>query len=147
MIGYWENPEADAEAILPARWVRTGDYGRLEDGVLFISTRLRDLIIRGGENIYPFEIEHRLDEHPEVIEAAVHGFDSATYGQEVKAVVVVRDGAEIDAAELRAFCATELASYKVPAVIELRTEALPRTASGKIMKHVLAGSENTFLEE
>ena len=94
MVGYWENPDADAETILPGRWIRTGDFGRLEDGVLYIATRLRDLIIRGGENIYPFEIEHRLDEHPEVIEAAVFGFDSALYGQEVKAVVVVREDAE-----------------------------------------------------
>jgi acyl-CoA synthetase (AMP-forming)/AMP-acid ligase II len=147
MIGYWQNPEADAETILPGRWIRTGDFGRLEDGVLYIATRLRDLIIRGGENIYPFEIENRLDEHPEVIEAAVYGFDSTTYGQEVKAVVVVREGAEVDAAELQAFCAAELASYKVPAVVEIRTELLPRTASGKIMKHVLAGAENTFVEE
>jgi acyl-CoA synthetase (AMP-forming)/AMP-acid ligase II len=147
IISYWNNPAADAEAIRPGRWIRIGDYDRYEDGVLFISTRMRDLIIRGGENIYPFEIENRLDEHPEVIEAAVYGIDSATYGQEVKAVVVVRDGAEVDAAELQAFCAAELASYKVPAVVEIRTELLPRTASGKIMKHVLAGAENTFVEE
>jgi len=147
MLGYWENPEADAETVLPGRWIRTGDYGRLDDGVLHISTRLRDLIIRGGENIYPFEIEHRLDEHPDVIEAAVFGIDSATYGQEVKAVVVTRDGAEVDATELRAFCAETLASYKVPVVIELRTEPMPRTASGKIMKHVLAGAPNTFVED
>ncbi len=139
MISYWDNPAADAEAMRPGRWVRTGDFGRLEGGVLFISTRMRDLIIRGGENIYPFEIENRLDEHPEVIEAAVYGIDSATFGQEVKAVVVVREGAEVDAAELQAFCAAELASYKVPAVVEIRTELLPRTASGKIMKHVVAG--------
>ncbi|HZP29006.1 MAG TPA: class I adenylate-forming enzyme family protein [Acidimicrobiia bacterium] len=147
MIGYWRNPEADAETIRPGRWIRTGDFGRLEDGVLFIVTRLRDLIIRGGENVYPFEIEHRLDEHPDVVEVAVLGVDSPTYGQEVKAVVVVRPGSTVDADELRAFCAERLASYKVPAVVELRTEPLPRTASGKVMKHVLAGAENTFVEE
>jgi len=147
MAGYWNNPGATAEAMRPGRWVRTGDYGRLEDGALFISTRMRDLIIRGGENIYPFEIENRLDEHPEVIECAVLGADSAVYGQEVKAVVVVREGAEVDASELRAFCATELASYKVPAVVEIRTRPLPRTASGKIMKHVLAGAASTQVEE
>ncbi|MFN8025432.1 MAG: class I adenylate-forming enzyme family protein [Acidimicrobiia bacterium] len=147
MPSYWNNPEATAEAVMPGRWLRTGDFGRLEGGLLFISTRMRDLIIRGGENIYPFEIENRLDEHAEVIEAAVFGVDSAMYGQEVKAVVVVREGAEVDADELRAFCATELASYKVPAQIELRTEPLPRTASGKIMKHVLAGAANTQIEE
>jgi long-chain acyl-CoA synthetase len=147
MFGYWNNPDATEEAVRPGRWVRVGDYGRLEGGALFISTRLRDLIIRGGENIYPFEIENRLDEHAEVIECAVFGIDSSVYGQEVKAVVVVRAGAEVDAAELQAFCATELASYKVPAVVELRNEPLPRTASGKVMKHVLAGAENTFVED
>ncbi len=147
MVGYYDNPQADADTIMPGRWIRTGDYGRLEDGILYISTRLRDLIIRGGENIYPFEIENRLDEHPEVIECAVFGFESATYGQEVKAVVVVRADAEIDAAELQEFCAVELASYKVPAAIDVTSEPLPRTASGKVMKHVLAGAENTQVEE
>jgi acyl-CoA synthetase (AMP-forming)/AMP-acid ligase II len=147
MVGYYDNPQADADAIVPGRWIRTGDYGRLEDGILYISTRLRDLIIRGGENIYPFEIENRLDEHPEVIECAVFGYESAVYGQEVKAVVVVRPDAEVDVAELQEFCAVELASYKVPAVIDLTSEPLPRTASGKVMKHVLAGAENTQLEE
>jgi len=147
MIGYYDNLKADADTIMPGRWIRTGDYGRLDDGILYISTRLRDLIIRGGENIYPFEIENRLDEHPEVIECAVFGIESATYGQEAKAIVVVRSGAEVEVAELREFCAVELAYYKVPAVIEIRDEPLPRTASGKVMKHVLAGAENTQLEE
>ncbi|MFN8028065.1 MAG: class I adenylate-forming enzyme family protein [Acidimicrobiia bacterium] len=147
MLGYYDNPQADADTIMPGRWIRTGDYGRLEDGILYISTRLRDLIIRGGENIYPFEIENRLDDHPEVIECAVFGFESAVYGQEVKAVVVVREGAEVDVAELQEFCAVELASYKVPAVIDITDEPLPRTASGKVMKHVLAGAENTQVEE
>ena len=147
MLGYYDNPQADADTIMPGRWIRTGDHGRLEDGILYISTRLRDLIIRGGENIYPFEIENRLDDHPEVIECAVFGFDSALYGQEVKAVVVVREGADLDAVEFQEFCAVELASYKVPAVIDVTTDPLPRTASGKVMKHVLAGAENTQVEE
>jgi len=147
MPSYWNNPEATAEAVMAGRWLRTGDFGRLHDRLLFISTRMRDLIIRGGENIYPFEIENRLDEHPEVIECAVFGVDSAMYGQEVTAVVVVRDTAAVTGEELQAFCATELASYKVPTEIELRTEPLPRTASGKIMKHVLAGAANTQIEE
>jgi acyl-CoA synthetase (AMP-forming)/AMP-acid ligase II len=147
MIGYWENPAADAETVLPGRWIRTGDFGRLEDGVLHIATRMRDLIIRGGENIYPFEIEHRLDVHPDVVEAAVFGFDSDLYGQEVEAVVVLRDGATVDAAELQRFCAEALASYKVPARVTVRSDPFPRTASGKVMKHVLAGAVNTFVEE
>jgi len=144
---YWNNPEASAETVRPGAWVRTGDFGRFEDGLLFISSRVRDLIIRGGENIYPFEIENRLDEHADVVESAVFGIDSPVYGQEVKAVVVVRPGAGVDADELREFCATQLASYKMPSVIEITEDALPRTASGKVMKHVLAGAANTQIEE
>jgi long-chain acyl-CoA synthetase len=144
---YWNNPPATEETVRPGAWVRTGDFGRFEDGLIFISSRVRDLIIRGGENIYPFEIENRLDDHPEVVESAVFGIDSMVYGQEVKAIVVVRPGAEVDADELREFCAAQLASYKVPAVLEITNEALPRTASGKVMKHVLAGATNTQIEE
>jgi long-chain acyl-CoA synthetase len=148
MLGYWHNDAANAETVRPGRWIRTGDFGRLEDGILFIASRKRDLIIRGGENIYPFEIEHRLDEHEEVIEGAVYGVDDPMHGQVVKAVVVVAPGSPLTADEVRAFCAITLASYKVPEQVEIRTEPLPRTANGKVMKQVLAGvAENTFVEE
>jgi acyl-CoA synthetase (AMP-forming)/AMP-acid ligase II len=148
MLGYWQNDAANAETMHPGRWIRTGDFGRLEDGILFIASRKRDLIIRGGENIYPFEIEHRLDEHDEVLEAAVYGVDDPTHGQVVKAVVVVVPGSLLTEDEVRRFCAETLASYKVPEHVELRTEPLPRTANGKVMKQVLAGeAENTFIEE
>ena len=148
MLGYWHNDAANAETVRPGRWIRTGDFGRFEDGILFIASRKRDLIIRGGENIYPFEIEHRLDEHEEVREAAVYGVDDPIHGQVVKAVVVVAPGSPLTADEVRAFCAETLASYKVPTEVELRTEPLPRTANGKVMKQVLAGqAENTFIEE
>jgi acyl-CoA synthetase (AMP-forming)/AMP-acid ligase II len=148
MLGYWRNDAANAETVRPGRWIRTGDFGRLEDGILFIASRKRDLIIRGGENIYPFEIEHRLDEHGEVLEAAVYGVDDPIHGQVVKAVVVVAPGSPLTEDDVRAFCAETLASYKVPEQVELRSEALPRTANGKVMKQVLAGvAENTFIEE
>jgi acyl-CoA synthetase (AMP-forming)/AMP-acid ligase II len=148
MLGYWHNDAANAETVRPGRWIRTGDFGRIDDGILFIASRKRDLIIRGGENIYPFEIEHRLDEHDEVLEAAVYGVDDPVHGQVVKAVVVVAPGSSLTEDEVRAFCAMTLASYKVPTEVELRTEALPRTANGKVMKQVLAGqAENTFIEE
>jgi long-chain acyl-CoA synthetase len=148
MLGYWHNDAATAETVRPGRWIRTGDFGRFEDGILFIASRKRDLIIRGGENIYPFEIEHRLDEHDEVLEAAVYGVDDPTHGQVVKAVVVVAPGSPLTSDEVRAFCALTLASYKVPEQVEIRTEPLPRTANGKVMKQVLAGDvENTFIEE
>ena len=148
MLGYWRNDAANQETILPGRWVASGDFGRLEDGVLIIASRRRDLIIRGGENIYPFEVEDRLEEHPEVVEAAVFGVDDATYGQTVKAVVVVGAGSELDPGVLLEFCAETLSSYKVPAVVEIRTTPLPRNATGKVMKHVLAGtSASAFVDE
>jgi acyl-CoA synthetase (AMP-forming)/AMP-acid ligase II len=148
MLGYWRNDAANADTVLPQLWVRTGDFGRLEDGLLFIASRRRDLIIRGGENIYPFEIENRLEEHDDVVEAAVFGVDHEVLGQEVTAVVVVRAGSALDAGGVRTWCAEALASYKVPAHVEVRTEPLPRNATGKVMKHVLAGeAANTFVDE
>jgi long-chain acyl-CoA synthetase len=148
MLGYWRNEEANAETLLPGLWVRTGDFGRYEGGLLYLASRKRDLILRGGENIYPFEIENRIDQHPDVAEVSVIGVEHPTLGQEVKAVIVVRDGSSIDAAEVRAWCATSLASYKVPAHVELRTTPLPRNATGKVMKHVLADeTANIFVED
>lgn len=148
MLGYWGNAAANAETIRPGRWVTAGDFGRLEDGILFIASRRRDLIIRGGENIYPFEIEDRLEEHPAVVEAAVFGVDDDTHGQIVKAVVVAAEGAALDAEALRAFCAETLSSYKVPALVEIHADPLPRNATGKVMKHVLAGTApSTFVDE
>ena len=131
MLGYWRNNAADAETVRPGRWIRTGDFGRLEHGILFIASRKRDLIIRGGENIYPFEIEHRLDEHPDIVEATVFGIDDPVHGQEVKAVVVVRPGTALTADEVRAFCAESLASYKVPATVELPHRPAPADRDGQ----------------
>jgi acyl-CoA synthetase (AMP-forming)/AMP-acid ligase II len=149
MPGYWDNPAATAGAFFPGRWLKTGDYGWMdEEGLLYLATRKRDMIIRGGENIYPIEIENRLDEHPAVAEAAIVGVDHRTLGQQVKAIVVPRPGASVDARELREWVARALAYYKVPEFWELRTEPLPRNATGKVMKHVLTGeAENTMIEE
>jgi acyl-CoA synthetase (AMP-forming)/AMP-acid ligase II len=148
MLGYWRNDVANAEIIRDGRWVASGDFGCIEDGLLSIASRRRDLIIRGGENIYPFEIENRLEEHPAVIEAAVFGVDDPVHGQVVKAVVVVPRGTVLSEAKLRAFCAETLASYKVPDHLEVRAERLPRNATGKVMKHVLSGAAaNSFAED
>jgi long-chain acyl-CoA synthetase len=148
MLGYWRNEEANAETLLPGLWVRTGDFGRYEGGLLYLASRKRDLILRGGENIYPFEIENRLEQHPEVIEVAVIGVEHPTLGQEVKAVVVVSESSTLEPDSLRAWCAEALAAYKVPAHVELRATALPRNATGKIMKHVLGDADaNPFVEE
>jgi len=148
MLGYWRNPEADAEAFLPGRWLDTGDFGRIEDGRLYLASRMRDLILRGGENIYPAEVENRLELHPDVAEVAVVGVEHAELGQEVKAVVVLRPGSRADAAALRAWAAEALAYYKVPAHIEFREQALPRNATGKVVKHALTGGEHgRFVEQ
>ena len=153
--GYWNDPAATAETIRGG-WLRTGDYGYVRDGLLFLVSRRSDLIIRGGENIYPTEIEQRLDAHPSVAESAVFGVEHRELGQEVKAVVVVDGLAETpdgDATaglieELRTWVADTLADIKVPAHWELRTEPLPRNATGKILKQVVEGTaEYDFIEE
>ncbi len=135
-LGYWDDPDATAAALDDRRWYASGDFGRIVDGYLHLESRLRDLIIRGGENIYPIEVENRLVEHPAVAEAAVVGVDHATLGQEVKAVVVLRDGASATEDEVRRWVATELVSYKVPALVEFRSE-LPRNDTGKVLKNQL----------
>ncbi len=148
MLGYWRNPEATAKALRPGRWLATGDIGRFEDGYLFINSRARDMILRGAENIYPVEIEHRIEAHPKVAEAAVIGVEHPELGQEVKAIVVPARGAEVDPAELERWCRQTLAPYKIPAHWELRRAPLPRNAAGKVLKNVLTGeSENRFLED
>ena len=138
MIGYWHNEEATAKTLLPGRWVRTGDFGRYRNGALYIVSRRTDLIIRGGENIYPAEIEYRIDEHPDVLECAVFAIPDPEFGHQPKAVVVVGPDSTLTVDELRTFCAQTLAYYKVPAQFEIRTEPLPRNATGKVMKHVIA---------
>jgi long-chain acyl-CoA synthetase len=148
MLGYWRNPEATREALKPGRWLATGDIGRIEDGYLYINSRARDMILRGAENISPVEIEHRLEAHPDVAEAAVVGVEHPELGQEVKAIVVPREGAQPDPEELSRWCAETLAPYKVPAHWQLRSEPLPRNAAGKVLKNVLQGdAENRFVED
>ena len=148
MLGYWEDVEATDQAFLPGRWLRTGDYGRLQGGELFLASRLRDLILRGGENVYPIEVEARLEQHPAVAECAVYGVDHETLGQEVKAVVVLVDGASLDLVGARAFCGEKLADYKLPEYLEVWAGPLPRNAGGKVVKAVLRGEvTQAFFEE
>ena len=103
MPGYWHRPDDTAAAFWPHGWLRMGDIGRLVDGRLYLASRKRDLIFRGGENVYPVEIEHRLEAHPDVLEAAIVGVDHAELGQEVKAYVVPMEGATLDADALAAW--------------------------------------------
>jgi long-chain acyl-CoA synthetase len=148
MLEYWRKPEATRETLVADGWLRTGDIGHFEDARLYINSRARDMILRGGENIYPVEIEHRIEAHPDVAEAAVLGVDHEELGQEVKAVVVPRPGARPDPAALAKWVGETLAAYKVPAHWELRDEPLPRNAAGKVLKNVLAGAaQNQFVEE
>ena len=148
MLGYWEDVEATDQAFLPGRWLRTGDYGRLQGGELFLASRLRDLILRGGENVYPIEVEACLEQHPAVAECAVYGVDHETLGQEVKAVVVLVDGASLDLVGARAFCGEKLADYKLPEYLEVWAGPLPRNAGGKVVKAVLRGEvTQAFFEE
>jgi acyl-CoA synthetase (AMP-forming)/AMP-acid ligase II len=137
MLGYWRDPDATAKAITPDRWLRTGDIGTLTDGRLRLTTRRSDLIIRGGENVYPAEVEAILAEHPAVNECAVVGVEHPDLGQEVAAIVVVRDTSPSDG-ELREFLAAELAYYKVPTRWRLTTEPLPRNATGKVRRAELS---------
>ena len=145
--GYWRNDKATAETFFEDGWLRIGDIGCMRDGLLFLASRKRDMIIRGGENIYPIEIENRLEEHPDVSEAAVVGVDHRTLGQEVKAFVVLREGAKLDPETLKPFIAETLAYFKVPEYFEAHPDALPRNAAGKVLKNVLLGDENQFSEE
>ena len=135
--GYWRRPEATAALFLPGGWLRTGDAGQLDaDGYLTIADRIKDIIISGGENIIPGEVERVLAEHEAVLEAAVVGVPSARWGETPLAFVALRPGYQLQAAELIGFCRERLAHYKCPARIEW-TEALPRNPSGKVLRRQL----------
>jgi acyl-CoA synthetase (AMP-forming)/AMP-acid ligase II len=134
MGGYWGKPEATAAAITPDGWLRSGDGGHMDaDGYIYITDRIKDLIISGGENIYPAEIERVLAEHPSIQDVAVIGVPDERWGEVPKAVVVARAGATIDADEVLAWCRERIAAFKCPKTIDLVTE-LPRNPTGKILK-------------
>ncbi|MFB7243946.1 long-chain-fatty-acid--CoA ligase [Streptomyces populi] len=133
MTGYWNRPDATAEAIRDG-WFHSGDLARVdEDGFYFIVDRKKDMIIRGGYNVYPREIEEVLYEHPAVAEAAVVGVPHPLHGEEVAAVVTLRPGAEATAEEIRAHAKERVAAYKYPRVVEIAAE-LPKGPTGKILK-------------
>jgi acyl-CoA synthetase (AMP-forming)/AMP-acid ligase II len=133
MLGYWHDPAATAAACTDGGWLRTGDIGMMRDELLFINTRRSDLILRGGENVYPAEVEAVLAEHPAVAECAVFGVEHADLGEEVAAIVVAH-GDGVTPAALRDFVAERLAYYKVPTRWRLTGDALPRTATGKVIR-------------
>jgi acyl-CoA synthetase (AMP-forming)/AMP-acid ligase II len=140
-VGYWANPRATAAALVDG-WYHTGDLGRLDpEGHLFVVDRLKDMIVSGGENVYSVEVEDALYRHPGVAEAAVFGVPDPTWGEGVHAVVVPVPGwPEGDGAlaeDLRAHCRRLIAGYKVPKTIEVRTEPLPKSGPGKVLKRAL----------
>ncbi|MDZ4052739.1 MAG: class I adenylate-forming enzyme family protein [Phenylobacterium sp.] len=135
--GYWNKPEATAQTFVDG-WVRTGDLARVdEEGFCFIIDRAKDMLIRGGENIYCIEVENVLYDHPAVMDAAVVGIVHRTLGEEPGAVVTLKPGASATEAELRAHVAEHLAAFKVPVKVKFWHETLPRNANGKILKNEL----------
>jgi len=136
MKGYWNLPEQTAATIRHG-WLHTGDVGYVdEDGYVYVHDRLKDMIISGGENVYPAEVESALFGHPAVADVAVIGIPDARWGEAVKAIVVVKPDAAVTEAELTAYCREMIAHYKTPKSIEF-VEFLPRNPSGKILKRVL----------
>jgi fatty-acyl-CoA synthase len=134
MLGYWNNPEATAEAIDAARWMHTGDLATLDDdGYVNIVGRIKDMIIRGGENIYPREIEEFLYSHADISDVQVIGVPSERYGEEVMAWVKLREGASASKEELTAFCRGKIATYKIPRYWKF-VDGFPMTVTGKIQK-------------
>jgi fatty-acyl-CoA synthase len=135
MLGYWDQPEKTAEVIDRARWMHTGDLGVMDDeGYVNITGRIKDMVIRGGENVYPREIEEFLYTHPDILDAQVIGVPDERYGEELMAWVRLRDGvAELTAEAVREFATGKLAHYKIPRYVRV-VEEFPMTVTGKVRK-------------
>ena len=134
MSGYWGKPEATAAAVTPDGWLRSGDGGHMDaDGYLYVTDRIKDMIISGGENIYPAEIERVLAEHPALQDVAVIGVPDERWGEVPKAVVVAAPGATVDVEQVLAYCHERLASFKCPKTVDAVAE-LPRNPTGKVLK-------------
>jgi fatty-acyl-CoA synthase len=146
MLGYWEQPDKTAEAIDAARWMHTGDLAVMDDeGYLNITGRIKDMVIRGGENVYPREIEEFLYTHPDVLDAQVIGVPDQKYGEELMAWIRVREGAEpLTADAVREFCTGKLARYKIPRYVHIVDE-FPMTVTGKVRKVEMREQSVTLL--
>jgi long-chain acyl-CoA synthetase len=136
-IGYWNDAAATAGALRDG-WYHTGDLGYLNDrNYLFVVDRAKDMIVSGAENVYSVEVEDALYRHPAVAEAAVFGVPDETWGEAVHAIVVAHPGIVVTGDELRAHCRGLIAGYKVPKVVEISAEPLPKSGPGKILKRIL----------
>jgi fatty-acyl-CoA synthase len=134
MTGYWEDPERTAEAIDAEGWMHTGDLAVMdEDGYLNIVGRIKDLVIRGGENVYPREVEEFLYTHPDIGDVQVIGVPDDRYGEELMAWVIPREGASLDEGAVREFCRGKIAHYKVPRYVKF-VDSFPMTVTGKVQK-------------
>jgi long-chain acyl-CoA synthetase len=136
MAGYWNNPEATAAAITADGWFKTGDAGYLRDGFLYLHDRVKDMIVSGGENVYPAEVENALMKHPAVADVAVIGVPDEKWGEAVKAIVVKAPDTDPTEADLITFCRDHLAGFKLPKSIDF-ADVLPRNPSGKLLKREL----------
>jgi fatty-acyl-CoA synthase len=137
MSGYWNDEARTREAIDAEGWMHTGDLATMDaQGYVNIVGRLKDMVIRGGENIYPREVEEFLYRHPKVRDVQVVGVPDAKYGEELCACIVLREGEQATAEEIRAFCAGQIAHYKVPRYVRF-VESFPMTITGKIQKHLM----------
>jgi fatty-acyl-CoA synthase len=147
MLGYWNQPDATAEAIDAARWMHTGDLATMDsEGYLNIVGRIKDLVIRGGENVYPREVEEFLYTHPDVADVQVIGVPDAKYGEELMAWVILRPGADpLTADAVREFCTGKLAHYKIPRYVQVVDE-FPMTVTGKVRKVEMRERAVTILD-
>lgn len=145
MLGYWGDEEKTREAIDPARWMHTGDLAVIdENGFAAIVGRAKDMVIRGGENIYPREVEEFLYRHPKVLDVQCVGVPDAKFGEELCACIILRPGMEADADEIRDFCKGQIAHYKIPRHVRF-VESFPMTVTGKIQKYLLREKMTTDL--
>jgi len=141
--GYWNQPEATAEAVRDG-WLHTGDLGfRDAAGFTYVVDRAKDMILRGGENVYCTEIENCLADHPEIDEAAIIGVPDVELGERVKAIVRRVDGSRLEVAAVQQHVARHLAKFKVPEFVEFTPEPLPRNPAGKLLKNLLRGRDET----
>jgi long-chain acyl-CoA synthetase len=141
VAGYWDDPEATAETISPDGWLATGDVGYLDDeGYLFLVDRKHELVIRGGYNVYPREVEEVLYAHPDVLEAAVVGVPHETLGEEVAALIVARPDAGLTVEGVQRWAQERVAAYKYPRIVVF-VDDLPKTPTGKILKRAIDRDE------
>jgi fatty-acyl-CoA synthase len=134
MLGYWDDPRRTAEAIDADGWMHTGDLATMDaDGYLNIVGRSKDMVIRGGENVYPREIEEFLYTHPDIADVQVIGVPDERFGEELMAWVIVRGDAQLDADAVRAFCQGRIAHFKIPRYVKV-VDAFPMTVTGKVQK-------------